>query len=92
MSTTGVRLKIDVTKIDKSKLYVGEKGTYLNCTVFLKSEDDEYGQNGMITQDAPKGEQGAILGNANIFWRDQEIGKLPETVLKEESLSDDIPF
>lgn len=67
----GVRLKIDVSKIDKSKLFAGKKGHYLDATVFLDVDNKgEFGDNGMITQDAPKGEQGAILGNATVFWND----------------------
>lgn len=62
-------LKIDVTKIDKARLYQGQKGTYLDCVVFLKDEPDQYGNVGMITQSVSKeereaGTKGAILGNA----------------------------
>ncbi len=31
----GVSLKIDVTKIDKDKIYVGAKGKYLDATLFF---------------------------------------------------------
>lgn len=72
---TGVKLSIDVTKIDKALLYKGAKGTYLNCTVFVDDAEDQYGNNGMITQEVSKesrdaGEKGAILGNCKVFWRD----------------------
>ncbi len=67
----GVRIKLDVSKINKAKLFKGQKGTYLDATVFLDVDiKDQYDNNGMITQDAPKGEQGAILGNAQVFWSD----------------------
>jgi hypothetical protein len=63
------RLKIDVTKIDKSALFTGAKGTYLDITL-LDNRDgtDQYGNDGMIVQDIGKdrreaGEKGAILGN-----------------------------
>lgn len=73
MATYGVNLKIDVSKIDKSKLFKGEKGTYLDLTAFINvDEQGQYGDNGMITQnwkDQQKGE-GPILGNAKVFWRD----------------------
>ncbi len=73
MSKIGLSLKIDVTKIDKSKLFKGQKGTYLDATIFFDLDnEDDYGNNGMITQswkDQQKGE-GAILGNGKIFWRD----------------------
>lgn len=75
MAKIGVSLKIDVTKIDKERLFKGEKGTYLDATVFIDLGDaDQFGNHGMITQswkDKPKEENGAILGNSRIFWRDQ---------------------
>ena len=73
----GVNLSINVEKIDKSKLYKGKKGTYLDMTAFIGGETDEYGNHGMITQalskeDRESGKQGAILGNSKIFWRDNQ--------------------
>lgn len=105
MATYGVNLKIDVSKIDKSKLFKGEKGTYLDCTAFINvDEQGQYGDNGMITQswkDQQKGE-GPILGNAKVFWRDD--GQQAQTAQQsqpqktaggpgpENDFSDDIPF
>lgn len=70
----GINLKIDVTKIDKDKMFQGQKGTYLDATVFVDTDNqDQYGNNGMITQALPKeereaGNKGAILGNCKVFW------------------------
>lgn len=76
MAKIGLNLKIDVTKIDKSKMFKGQKGTYLDATIFVDLDnEDQYGNNGMITQnwkDQQKGE-GPILGNGKIFWRDQSV-------------------
>jgi hypothetical protein len=72
----GVRVKIDVTKIDKGRLYVGAKGTYLDATVFIDPENPgQYGDHGMITQDVTKeeadqGVKGNILGNVTVFWKE----------------------
>ena len=72
----GISLKIDVTKIDKNRLFKGEKGTYLDATAFIDTEEfDQYGNSGMITQDVTKeekeaGTKGAILGNSKVFWKD----------------------
>lgn len=38
-----ISLQIDVLKIDKSKLYVGKKGTYLDLTIAVNDEEDNYG-------------------------------------------------
>lgn len=75
MSSIGVHLKIDVTKIDKELLFEGKKGKYLDATVFINPDEaNEYGDHGMIRQDVSKeareaGEKGAILGNARVFWQ-----------------------
>jgi hypothetical protein len=71
-----IRLKIDVSKIDKTKLYKGEKGTYLSCTLLLNDAVDNYGNNGMIVQETTKeerdaGNKGAILGNCKVVIQAQ---------------------
>jgi single-stranded DNA-binding protein len=76
MSKVGVKLKIDVSKIDKNLLFKGTKGVYLDATVFINlDEPDQYDNNGMITQDETKenregGKNGPILGNCKVFWKD----------------------
>lgn len=76
MSKVGISLKIDVSKIDKARLFEGKKGKYLDATVFVDLDQvDEFGNHGMITQDVSKeerdaGTKGAILGNCKVFWRD----------------------
>ncbi len=94
MSRIGLSLKIDVTNIDKTKLVVGKKGTYLDAQVFVNlDEADQYGNHGMITQQVSEeerkaGEKGAILGNAKIFWNEDT----PSTPQGEPVLDDGIPF
>ena len=78
MAKIGVSLKIDVSKIEKARLFKGAKGTYLDATVFIDTAElDQYGNSGMITQDVEKeekqnGVKGAILGNCKVFWSDSE--------------------
>ena len=61
--------KIDVTKIDKSFLFKGKAGTYLDIALIPnKSGRDQYGNDGMIVQSISKaarqeGKKGPILGN-----------------------------
>ena len=95
----GVRLKINVSMIDKAKLFAGKNGKYLDATVFLDVDTkDQCGNNGMITQDAPKGEKGAILGNAQVFWSDggqqapQQYQQQGQAPMQEPSFDDDVPF
>jgi len=76
MAKVGISLKIDVSKIEKARLFKGQKGVYLDATVFVDlGEADKYGNHGMITQDVSKAEKdqggkGSILGNCKVFWQD----------------------
>ena len=63
-----VSISINVDLLDKSKLYKGKKGTYLNISGFLKEKADQYGNFGFVTQDGVKteGNNAPILGNFKI--------------------------
>lgn len=71
----GLSINIDVTKLDKSRLYKGEKGTYLNLTTFVDiDQKDQYENNGFVTESLTKEErdqnvQLPILGNAKVFYK-----------------------
>lgn len=61
-----ISLKIDVSKIDKSRLFKGAKGTYLDA-ILIETPEGKYGDY-MIAQSVSKeerqaGVKGAILGN-----------------------------
>lgn len=107
MAKVGVGLKINVSQIDKERLFKGEKGTYLDATAFIDLDDlDQYGQSGMITQDVTKeekqaGTKGNILGNAKVFWKDE--GQAPQqgqqsqgggksAPAPQDDMDDSIPF
>lgn len=83
MAKVAVSLKIDVSKIDKARLFSGQKGTYLDATIFVDLDSlDQYGNSGMITQDVTKEEKqqgikGNILGNGKVFWK--EGGQAPQS-------------
>jgi len=66
----GIEVRIDVTKIDKARLYQGEKGKYLTMTAFVDPVNaDQYGNNGMVTHKKNQDEsQAPILGNTKVFW------------------------
>ena len=72
----GISVRIDVSKIDKDRLYKGEKGTYLDCTTFVDLDNvDQYENNGFISESVSKEEreqnvQGTILGNVKVFYKD----------------------
>jgi hypothetical protein len=61
--------KIDVTKIDKARLFAGRNGAQYLDIVLIPTRDDRYGNSHIITQsvskeEREKGIKGAILGNA----------------------------
>lgn len=89
-----IAIKIDVTKIDKDRLFQGKKGQYLDATVFLNDEEGQYGDNGMITQSVSKeereaGVKGNILGNVKILG---EFGETKSAAPAGSNDMDDIPF
>ena len=77
----GVEVRIDVTKIDKARLYVGEKGKYLTMTTFIDlDQKDQHDNNGFIAHKKDKDEQGhtPILGNVKVFWSEQGQSQQPQ--------------
>ena len=91
-----VAIKIDVTKIDKERLFKAESGrVYLDAITFLEDEADQYGNNGMITQQVSKeeresGVKGNILGNVKIVG---QTDSNPSTKIQPaQTGAEDLPF
>lgn len=91
-------LSIDVTKIDKSKLV---NGKYLNLTVSVQDETNQYGQNVSAYHEQTKEEREAkenrnYLGNGRVFWTDGNVTKaitpLPDEMNQASEPQDDLPF
>jgi len=64
-----IKIMLDVSKIDKARLYEGKKGVYLNA-VLIETPKSEYGDF-MIVEDRSyeerqAGQKGTILGNGKI--------------------------
>lgn len=94
-----IKCKLNVSKIDKSKLFKGEKGTYLDITL-LENRDgvDQYGNLFMVVQDVSKadreaGVKGAILGNGKVIAQNaqQPKPKPSATTPAVDAMSDDEP-
>lgn len=102
----GVNIKINVSNIEKGRLFQGKKGKYLDAVVFIDTDNvSEYGDNGMITQAITKeekenGVKSQILGNAKIFWsgegQDKPQQQPPSQPVNtgdfDNSFDDDLPF
>ena len=98
-----VKLKINLSKIDKERLFKGAKGTYLDATAFLEDAEDQYGNHGMISQDVSKeervaGNKGPILGNVKVVWEGESrpapaATSAPATApVSDDTDGDEIPF
>jgi len=67
----GINISIDVTKLDKNRF---NKGKYADITAFVDlDQQDQYGQNGFVTQSTSKEEREGglklpILGNSKVFY------------------------
>ncbi len=91
--------KIDVTKVDKTHLFKGKSGTYLDIALITnKAGRDQYGNDGMIVQSVSKqarqdGHKGPILGNY-VQTENREPKQATKKVSATDPLGpeDDIPF
>jgi len=94
----GISVKIDVTKIDKSRLFKGAKGTYLDLTTFVDTDNPgQYGDHGFISQSVSKDEKAAgvktpILGNVKVFYQQGEDSQATSIAPSAPDFNDDIPF
>ncbi len=94
-----IAINIDVKKIDKSALFTGKKGTYLNMTLMENREGvDQYNNEGFIVQDIgmarrQAGERGAILGNWKTVKPAQaQVPQQAQAQVQTDDDLDDIPF
>ncbi len=61
--------KIDLAKVDRSKLFAGKNGAKYLDLVFIETPNNQYGDSHMVVQgvtkeERAKGVKGVILGNA----------------------------
>jgi len=91
MAKIGINISIDVSKIDKTRLFQGKKGTYMDLTTFVDLDNvDQYDQNGFIGQSTSKEEREAgvrtpILGNCKVFFNSASSTPPPQTAPPVES-------
>jgi hypothetical protein len=85
-----ITLKIDVSKIDKTHLYKGAKGTYLDVAIWPNKDGaGQYGDTHYAVQQVSKdkredGVRGPIIGNATVPFEGlpQECPARPATKQK----------
>lgn len=97
-----ITAKIDVKKIDKARLFKGEKGTYLDLSIWINDVPDSYGNDISIQQRTGKDEPKIYLGNGKFYVKKEETppanepekvytGPVNELPPAKEEL-DDLPF
>jgi len=96
-----ISLRIDVSKIDKARLFKGEKGTYLDC-VLIETPAAKHGNDYMIVESITKeereaGKKGTILGNGKTIGRKEPSREIPAKIEDQEDISstgysDSMPF
>lgn len=99
-----IKLKIDVTKIDKARLFKGAKGTYLNLVVYENDTPDQFGNDFSVKQECTKEEREAgvkmpYIGNGEHIGQKSQPKPAAQTrkvtyatPQQEEPEGDDIPF
>jgi hypothetical protein len=95
-----IQIKIDVNKIEKARLFKGAKGTYLDATLVMRDEPDQYGNIGFVTQQISKEEREAgtkapIIGNVTKrFSKDtaKQAPAKPVTPIVSTVDDSDLPF
>jgi hypothetical protein len=90
-------ISLDVTKINKSELVTGAKGTYLNLTVSLNDESDKFGNTVSAWQSQTKEQREAkenrnFLGNGKVLFDSDGGQKAPTPQPQQEVESMDLPF
>ena len=104
----GISIKINVKEIEKARLFVGKKGTYLDLTTFIDTDNPgEHGDHGFISQSVSKEEREQnvrtpILGNCTVFYNDnhqprpqapqQAPRQQPQQAPADDAFDSDIPF
>lgn len=93
-----MKLSLDVTKINKQRLYKGKKGTYLDLVVELKDETDQYGNNvaaweGQTEEERKEKQNRNFLGNGKVIWESDKKEQAPaEEMPGGDDESEDLPF
>ena len=75
-----ITVKINLDKVDKSKIFQGKKGKYLDLVLWENKDfpqADQYGSHYLVKQSGEKGEKLDILGSAKIFEAKETNDDLP---------------
>ena len=85
-----ITAKIDVSKIDKSKLFKGEKGTYLDLTIWVNETPDKFGNDISIEQRTAKEEPKIYLGNGKFYTKESKSDPVELKPISSKKDDDDL--
>jgi hypothetical protein len=89
---------INMDKVDLSRVFQGQKGSYLNLTAMIDlDEKDQYNHNGWVAHAISKEERESglklpILGNVDIVWDERGAQVVSSPAKPLEIDFDDTPF
>ena len=86
-----INAKINVSKIDKTKLFKGAKGTYLDLAIWVNETPDQFGNDISIEQRTGKDEKKIYLGEGKFYVKSEPKAEAKKEVVI--NLEDsDLPF
>jgi hypothetical protein len=75
-----ITASINLKKVNQDLLIPGEKGKYLNLTIWINDEPDKYGNDVSVEQRVEKGKDKIYLGNGRSYKQsEQPTGTVPLT-------------
>ena len=89
-----INVKVDVTKLNKDKFFVGQKGTYANLVVAENRDgENQYGDTHYVYEQQSKEEREAKT-DKNYVGKGKQFtfGTEPEAMATETVTDDDLPF
>ena len=91
-----VNFSLDLSKLPKEKMIKGKKGTYINLSLSVNDQTNDFGQNASVfisQTKEEKGEKKNYVGNGKVVWTDGTCVKATASdAVVEEVASSDLPF
>lgn len=83
--------KMNLSKIDKNRIFEGKQGKWIDLTVWFSDEPDQYGNHLSIQQSTKKGENKIYLGSAKLYEPQQAVKPAEDKIPGLPDVDDNIP-
>jgi hypothetical protein len=97
-----VNFSLDLTKLPKEKMIKGKKGTYINLSLNVNDQTNQYGKNASVIVSQSREEREAkqdriYVGNGRVIWTDGNITTAEQkeeltAAAQQPDREDDLPF